>query len=75
MKQVEEEGFKYLRILQLDNMLNKEMKEKTCKEYLHGVKKICKSKLNLGNFVIGLNAWAIGIVRYSRGSLIGHWKG
>ena len=28
---------------------------------------ICKSKLNAGNFISGMNAWAIGVMRYSGG--------
>ena len=32
---------------------------------------ICKSNLNAGNYISGLNAWAIGVMRYSGG--ITHW--
>ena len=67
MKEVDEEGYKYLGVLQWDRMMNKEMKKKIRTEYIRRVKKICKSKLNAGNFITGLNAWAIGVIRYSGG--------
>ena len=31
------------------------------------VKLICKSNLNAGNLISGLNDWAIGMMRYSGG--------
>ena len=52
-------------ILKLDKTMNKEMKENIGNEYLRRVKLICKSNLNAGNFISGLNAWAIGVIRYS----------
>ena len=47
--------------------MNKEMKESIGKEYIRRVKLICKSKLNAGNFISGMNAWAIGVMRYTGG--------
>ena len=67
MKEVDEEGYKYLGIPQLDKILNKDMKENIRNEYIRRVKLICKSKLNAGNFISGMNAWAIGVMRYSGG--------
>ena len=63
MKEVDEEGYMYLGILQLDKVLNKDMKENIGNEYIRRVKLICKSKLNAGNFISGMNAWAIGVMR------------
>ena len=37
------------------------------KEYFRRVKKLLSSKLNSGNVIGGINAWAIGIIRYSAG--------
>ena len=67
MKEVEEDGYKYLGVLQAEVQMNKEMKEKVEKEYLRRVKLLARSKLYAGNLVRGINAWAIGVVRYSAG--------
>ena len=57
LKEVDQEG--YLGVLQLDKTMNKEMKENIGNEYITRVKLNCKSNLNAGNFISGLNAWAI----------------
>ena len=67
MKEVNREGYKYLGVLQLDKTMNKEMKENIGNEYIRRVKLICKLNLNAGNFISGINAWAIGVMRYSGG--------
>ena len=67
MKEVDQEGYKYLGELQLDKTMNKERKENIGNEYIRRVKLICKSNLNTGNLISGLNSWAIGVVRYSGG--------
>ena len=67
MKEVENEGYKYLGVLQLDQTLNNKMKTKIRDEYIRRVKKICKSKLNSGNLILGINSWAVGVIRYSGG--------
>ena len=67
MKEVEEDGYKYLGVLQAEVQMNKEMKGKVEKEYLRRVKLLARSKLYAGNLVRGINAWAIGVVRYSAG--------
>ena len=46
----DQEGYKYLGILQFDAIKHKEVKEKLKKEYARRVKKILKSRLNAGNF-------------------------
>ena len=67
MKEVEEEGYKYLGVHQAEVQMNKEMKLKVEKEYLRRVKLLARSKLYAGNLIRGINAWAIGVVRYSAG--------
>ena len=47
--------------------MNTEMKENIGNEYTRRVKLICKSNLNTGNFISGLNSWAIGVMWYSGG--------
>ena len=65
--EIGEEGYQYLGILKLDQNLNTKMKEKITSEYIRRVKKLCRSKLNGGNLIGGINTWAVGIVRYSAG--------
>ena len=48
IRQVEEEGYKHLGILQLDVTLNTKMKDKITSEYVRRVNKLCRSKLNGG---------------------------
>ena len=69
MNEVDEEGYKYLGVLQDAVAKNREMKEKVGKEYLRRVKLLSKSKLYAGNLVNGINAWAVGVIRYSAGIL------
>ena len=66
-KEVEQEGYQYLVVLQLYKTMNKEMKESIGNEHFRRVKLICKSNLNAGKFFSGLNAWALGVMRYSKG--------
>ena len=65
--EIEEEGYKYLGILQLDKTLNTKMKGKITSEYIRRVKKLCRSKLNGGHLMDGINTWAVGVVGYSAG--------
>ena len=58
IKEVEEDSYKYLGIMQLDKILNAEMKGKITSEYVRRVKKLCRSKLNGGNLISGINTWA-----------------
>jgi hypothetical protein len=67
IKDIETTGYKYLGILEYDNVLHKEMKEKIKKEYLTRVRLILKSHLNGGNTIQAINTWAVPVVRYSAG--------
>ena len=69
MADVEEEGYKYLGVLQTETFMYKEMKKKVLKEYFKRLKLLLKSELYAGNLIAGINAWAIGIVRYTAGVL------
>ena len=69
MADVEEEGYKYLGVLQTDTFMSAEMKKKVLKEYFRRLKLLLKSELYAGNLIAGINAWAIGIVRYTAGVL------
>ena len=69
MKDVDEQGYKYLGVLQKDSIMEVEMKAKVKKEYFRRLKCLLSSELYAGNLITGINAWAIGIVRYTAGVL------
>ena len=41
------------------------MKLNVSKEYIRRLRKVLKSKLNGGDLVRGVNAWAVSLLRYS----------
>ena len=61
----EGESYKYLGILEADKFLEERMKLNVSKEYIRRLRKVLKSKLNSGNLVHGVNAWAVSLLRYS----------
>ena len=61
----EGESYKYLGILEADKVLEERMKLNVSKEYIRRLRKVLKSKLNGGNLVHGVNAWAVSLLRYS----------
>ena len=63
--EVEEEGYRFLGILLFDQTLNTKMEGTITAEYIRRVKKLCISKLNSGNLISGINAWAASAARYS----------
>ena len=69
---MEQEGYKYLGIVELDKMKENEMKEKTIKEYKRRPRLILKSKLNGKNKITAVNSWAVAIFRYGAGII--DWK-
>jgi hypothetical protein len=62
-----EESYKYLGILQADNIKHMQVKRKTTTEYLKRVRKVLKSKLNGGNTIRAINSWAVPVIRYTAG--------
>ena len=69
MKTIDDEGFKYLGILESDKIKENEMKLQFLKEYKRRVRLILKSKLNGKNKVKGINTWAVAVLRYGAGIL------
>ena len=59
------ESYKYLGILEADKFLEEKMKLNLSKKYIKGSRKVLNSKLNGGNLVHGVNAWAVSLLRYS----------
>ena len=64
MKSAEEDGYKYLGILQYNEVLHAEMKIRLQNEYYRRLKRILKSKLNGMNVIIAVNTWAMSVLRY-----------
>ena len=62
---IEGAGYKYLGMLQADQIRYTEMKEKVKAKYLRRFCKIFKTKLNGGNKIKGINTWAVSLLRYS----------
>ena len=69
MREVNLDGYKYLGVLELESIMNREMKEKVKSEYIRRIKKLLRSQLNRANVIAGMNAWAVGIIRYGAGVL------
>ena len=67
MKQVGQEGYTYLGIIELDKIKETQMKEKITKEYKQRQRLILKFKLNGRNRVTAINTWAVAIFRYGAG--------
>ena len=61
----EGESYKYLRILEVDELLEEKMKLNISKEYIRRLRKVLKSKLTSGNLVRGVNTRAVSLLRYS----------
>ena len=72
MKEVEEDGYKYLGVLEGVGLKNVKMKELVRTEYLRRVKLVAGSRLYAGNMMRAVNAWAVSVVRYTAGVL--DWK-
>ena len=62
-----DEIYKYLGILQADDIKHKQVEKKTLSEFNKRVRKILKSKLNGGNIIKAINSWAVAVVRYTAG--------
>ena len=67
MKSVEEDGYKYLGILEDNEVLYAEMKIRLQNEYYRRLKRILKSKLNGKNVTMAVNTWAVSVLRYGTG--------
>ena len=68
IKEIEEDAYKYLRILDYDRIKEQEMKHKFRNKYFNRAKLILKSKLNGRNRIMTLDTWAISIMRYGAGT-------
>ena len=60
-----EESYKYLGILQADDIKLEHVKKKTTSECPKRIRKVLKSKLNGGNTIQAINNWAVPVIRYT----------
>ena len=67
IEEVDEEGYKYLGILERDGICQEMMKEKAQKEYYKRVRAVLKSTLNGGNVINAINIWTVATARYGGG--------
>ena len=67
MRDLGDESYKYLGVLEAEKMKMEEMKEKTRKEYYRRTRKVLESNLNGGNIIKAINTWAVAAVRYTAG--------
>ena len=61
----ENETYKYLGILEADNIKQVQMKDTIRKEYLRRTRKQLETKLSSRNIIKGIYTWAVPLVRYS----------
>ena len=69
MKAIDDDGYKYLGILESDKIKENEMKLQFVKEYKRKIRLILKSKLNGKNKIKAINTWAVAVLRYGAGIL------
>ena len=67
IREIDENGHKYLGVLEAEDIFEKEMKEKLKSEYFRRVKLLAQSKLHGGNAIKGINSWAVSVIRYTTG--------
>ena len=69
IKEVDDEGYKYLSILELDKFKERGMKDIFRTEYLRCFKLVIKSHLNGKNKIKASNTWAVSLIRYGAGTI------
>ena len=63
--------YEYLGILEANDMMHTEMKDKIQSEYYKRVRQVTSLKLNGGNKIRAIKSWAVSLVRCSAGILKG----
>ena len=61
--EADEEGYKYLGILERDDIYQEKMKEKVQKKLYKRVRAVLKSKLNGGNVINAIKIWVVAMVQ------------
>ena len=71
IKEVEENEYQYLSILEYNKIKETKKRENFWREYLRGKELITKSRLNGRNKIMAINTWAVSLTRY--GASIVKW--
>ena len=71
IKEVKENGYKYLGIFEYNKIKENKMKENFQREYSRRTKLIMKNRLNGRNKIMAINTWAVYLVRYGAGTVKG----
>jgi hypothetical protein len=61
------DGYKYLGVIEGDNIKHTEMKTRVQKEYFYRLRLLLNSKLNGENLMRAINAWAVPVIIYTAG--------
>ena len=72
MKELDENGYTYLGILEFDEIKEHKMKNKVTTDYKRRLRLILKSKLNVKNEIQAINTRAVALLRYGAGII--NWK-
>ena len=72
VKEVDEKGYTYLGILELDQKKEDKMKNKVTAEYKRRLRLILKSRLNGKSKIQAINTCAVALLRYGAGII--NWK-
>ena len=74
IKKNDENGYKYLGILEYNKIKESKMKESFRREYLRRTKLIIKSRLNYRNKIMAMNTWTVsydaGIAKWIKMNLM-----
>ena len=62
MKTIDDEGYKFLGILELDEIMEERMKDRFVNEYYRRLRLVLKSKLNGRNKFQAINTWAVALL-------------
>ena len=65
IKEIDESGYKYLGVLEAEQMLESDVKGKLKAEYFRRVRLLVRFKLYGGNVIKGMNSWAVSVIRYT----------
>ena len=68
IREIDEDGYKYLGIFEYDRIKEQEIKDKFRIVYFRRTKLILKSKLNGRNNIMTRNTWAVSTLRYGAGT-------
>ena len=60
--EIEDDGYKYLAIMERGDIYQKQMKKSVTTEYFKHVRSALKSKLNARNVLQAINIWAVATV-------------